>query len=1065
MESAPAGAASGVRTIDRPNDYTCGQSGLIDFENLPDQTDLSPTAINGVHFTTTGGFTWRVADMATGRYNSDYTGRGTHVAWLGRDQGSGRIDFVAGRAGYVSMLVSNETDISLDAYSAGGTKLESAGPATNNVGTGKMTELVIDRRAERDIAHVVVHDTGNFFVVDAICTDAEDVGSPGRYVALGDSFSAGEGVPEFWPHTDTASPGGPSGNYCHRSEKGAYPSLIAGQLGIPQAVEHWACSAAIIRDFYEKFIKEDHEPGTSRVVRTHEGETRQLDRLSDDVSLVTLTIGGNDIGFETLITKCLAVTQNKNKEFVKSCEDSLLAPTLEKIKALKNSLPELYGDIRERAPKARVYVVGYPRLLPRPTEKCRQSVRYEDQSPLKIFGIGWFEFHKESVTWLNTMTDALNATIKSAAEASGFTFVDVSEVLRDSTGWHTACNGEPWAHGLLIVKDVLVNNKPVVSRQSFHPNATGQMKIAAAVAAKIRESGFDYYLRQGEKQPSFIDVLPGRSNLNAWANWDGSDFRLTLTSSGGRVIDRETTAPDVTHHHGPTNESFSVADPEPGRWEVEILAADVPAVGEAVRLETSQAEPLGPSPLMRVSPSRGVAPLGVELDATGSLPSEGEITSYEWAFDDGSEPTTGVKQRHVFTSAGDHVVTLTVTDSEGRSTSASQIVHVTQTNVPPTAAIAQSADGGPAPLEVFFDASDSDDEDGVVERFEFDFGDGSPPLVTNEPVASHIYQTGGTHTPRVRVVDDLGETASAAGSPILIEGGNTPEPTPGEFLFTVANRATLGKTLKVEDEDVARFEAGTQSFELVFDGSDVGIKHLAIDALASLPDGHLVMSFTKSGKVPGVGKVEAADLVRFHPTSLGAVTDGTFSLFFDGSDIGLTKGGENVDAVDVVGNDLYLSTSKSFDAAGVKGGSSDILVCRAATFGARSACGTSEVTFRGWQADLTKSGENIDGFSFGPDGPVGLPYFSATGDFAAGGLQGRDQDVFACAAALAACQTTAAAPVKFNLVFEGRRHGIGSNDIAAIDFSGRLRPNSPIGEQTRTPGRDRKNNAALTPSG
>jgi hypothetical protein len=66
------------------------------------------------------------------------------------------------------------------------------------------------------------------------------------------------------------------------------------------------------------------------------------------------------------------------------------------------------------------------------------------------------------------------------------------------------------------------------------------------------------------------------------------------------------------------------------------------------------------------------------------------------------------------------------------------------------------------------------------------------------------------------------------------------------LLFSLANRATLSKTLKVDDEDVVRWKATTDSFELVFDGSDVGIKHLAIDALAILPGGDLVMSFTRA---------------------------------------------------------------------------------------------------------------------------------------------------------------------------------------------------------------------------
>jgi hypothetical protein len=173
-------ATATVTDVSNPDAYTCGQSGYIDFERMPDGTNLSSGAINGVQFTTTNGFTWLVGDFATGHYNGKYpnggyTSQGTHWAWLGIIQGAGRIDFVDGPASVFSLLTSdNVSAVRLDAYNADNTLLATAGPASINYNTGHMDELKITRDTA-DIAYVIVHDEGNFFLVDSICTNASGV--------------------------------------------------------------------------------------------------------------------------------------------------------------------------------------------------------------------------------------------------------------------------------------------------------------------------------------------------------------------------------------------------------------------------------------------------------------------------------------------------------------------------------------------------------------------------------------------------------------------------------------------------------------------------------------------------------------------------------------------------------------------------------------------------------------------------------------------------------------------------------------------------------------------------
>lgn len=174
--SSPVGDSVSVTDVPNPDVYQCSQPGHVDFEGFPDTTDLTSGTISGLQFTTTGGYTWVVGDWATGKYNGKYpaggyTSGGTRWAWLGPNQGAGRIVFPKGPASFFSLLVSTNTPVSLDTYDQYDNLLATTGPAPYTYGTGHMTELKVTR-AKADMAYVVVHDRGNYFLVDEICTNA-----------------------------------------------------------------------------------------------------------------------------------------------------------------------------------------------------------------------------------------------------------------------------------------------------------------------------------------------------------------------------------------------------------------------------------------------------------------------------------------------------------------------------------------------------------------------------------------------------------------------------------------------------------------------------------------------------------------------------------------------------------------------------------------------------------------------------------------------------------------------------------------------------------------------------
>ncbi|PJJ55542.1 Ig-like domain repeat protein [Compostimonas suwonensis] len=135
------------------------------------------------------------------------------------------------------------------------------------------------------------------------------VEGPVSYAALGDSFSSGEGVPDFEPGTDTDREAmgevttaaemwnslvpSERTNECHRSWQGSYSRILSAdpQLDLGPSL-YAACSGAVTKDFEEPNPKNDDE-------------VAQLDRLDEFTQYVTFTLGGNDAGFKTMATACL----------------------------------------------------------------------------------------------------------------------------------------------------------------------------------------------------------------------------------------------------------------------------------------------------------------------------------------------------------------------------------------------------------------------------------------------------------------------------------------------------------------------------------------------------------------------------------------------------------------------------------------------------------------------------------------------------------------------------------------------------------------------------------------
>ena len=158
--------------------------GFINFEEGTDGQIIRST-LPGLKFTTTLGYDWIYGDVRTGSYNArsltdqsvnygEYVVNGYFFAWLGPNMGEGRIDFVNGPASYLSVLTSTYSGLCINGYDSDDNLVATSGWAYGNLGTYAFTRLTVQAP---NMAYVIIHDTGNYWEVDDLVTDAG--GTPG----------------------------------------------------------------------------------------------------------------------------------------------------------------------------------------------------------------------------------------------------------------------------------------------------------------------------------------------------------------------------------------------------------------------------------------------------------------------------------------------------------------------------------------------------------------------------------------------------------------------------------------------------------------------------------------------------------------------------------------------------------------------------------------------------------------------------------------------------------------------------------------------------------------------
>jgi PKD repeat protein len=204
--------------------------------------------------------------------------------------------------------------------------------------------------------------------------------------------------------------------------------------------------------------------------------------------------------------------------------------------------------------------------------------------------------------------------------------------------------------------------------------------------------------------------------------------------------------------------------------------------------------------------------LNCSFNGSSSNDPDGTIVSYQWNFGDGGS-SSGVSRSHTYGSSGTYQVTLTVTDDQSESDSRTKSVQVTSVPLPsnqePTADFSFSCDD----LTCSFNGSSSNDPDGTIVSYQWNFGDGGSSSGVNR---SHTYNSAGTFQVTLTVEDDLGATDSRTRS---VQVTSIPPPPPGEITLS-------GSGSKVKGQKKATLSwsgATTSNVQILRDGSSIAV--------------------------------------------------------------------------------------------------------------------------------------------------------------------------------------------------------------------------------------------------
>ncbi len=307
-------------------------------------------------------------------------------------------------------------------------------------------------------------------------------GSQLKLVALGDSYTSGEGARRFFQHTNQRRP---QRNECRRAPT-AYPRLVADELGATLVFA--ACSGARVHHVLDQPQYPESRPEVY-------GGRRQLEVLREhsDADIVIVGVGGNDARFGDIGKACVMSPfscLSKADSWMANLEALSDPHPRDHGRPLFERLVELYQAARDTAPHAAIFALNYPNPLIEDTVAGADAECTRDliSKPERRFLVR--EFIRR-----------LNEIIEFAAVRAGVSLIDVSEAFEgkricEALAGESAMNiiGIGPIDGVHLRLDRLLHN-------SFHPNERGHALLARMVLREVRAGAFT-----GQRNPEPVPI-------------------------------------------------------------------------------------------------------------------------------------------------------------------------------------------------------------------------------------------------------------------------------------------------------------------------------------------------------------------------------------------------------------------------------------------------------------------------------------------------------------------------------------------------------------------------------
>lgn len=284
------------------------------------------------------------------------------------------------------------------------------------------------------------------------------------YMAMGDSFTSGEGAYNYNSLTDIQDQ-----NLCHLSYK-SYPYLLNQQFSL-QTFNSVACSGARIDNITKKSqTRQTIADPTQFYIPGYKPQLQYIREGGQKPTIITLSVGGNDIGFADKIKHCVTHTTNCFDSYEDRLEiaqeiDRQKPRFREMLKQLKSTIP----------PNTKIYIIGYPSVINHePSNECGINVRLS-QKERKL---------------ANDITTYLNQTIQSVASEEKLRYIDTEDALSGSR----LCEAPPMSiamHGITHGNDVGIDKYKFLGKEGFHPNEKGQQLIKNTIIGQIHDFTHD----------------------------------------------------------------------------------------------------------------------------------------------------------------------------------------------------------------------------------------------------------------------------------------------------------------------------------------------------------------------------------------------------------------------------------------------------------------------------------------------------------------------------------------------------------------------------------------------